>query len=145
MCQVPDTKGEAAMRGVIAVIGAAALIAIGPVQGWAAQRGLPPGAEATAFKQMASAIPLGSRVKVHTAAGGRLTATLMTVTDEAIVVQRASRVPEPAIAIPFGEIRRLERDQGGKGISIGKAIGVGVAAGASAILTMFAIVFSLDD
>lgn len=133
------------MRAFIALMVATALIAIGPAEAWAAQKVVSPDVEATAFRQMAAVIPLGSRVKVQTSAGRRLTATLMSVTDEAIVVQRASRLPEPAVAIPFGEIRRLERDQSGKGIGVGKAIGIGLAAGAGAILTMFAIVFSLAD
>lgn len=110
----------------------------------AAQKETSPAVEAAAFKEMASAIPLGSRVKLQTKAGRRLTATLMSVSDEAVIVQRASRVPEPAMTVPFGELARLQRDER-NGFSVGKAIGIGLASGAGAILTLFAIAMSIDD
>ena len=47
-------------------------------------------------KHMAAGIPLGTRINVQTTAGRRMTATLMSVTEDAIVVKRDSRVPEPA-------------------------------------------------
>jgi hypothetical protein len=110
----------------------------------AAQQEASPAIEAAAFKQMAAAIPLGSRVKLQTRAGRRLTATLMSVSDAAVIVQRASRVPEPAVTVPFTELARLQRDDR-NGLSVAKAIGVGLASGAGAILTMFAIAMSIDD
>ena len=67
-----------------------------------------------------------------------MTATLMSVSDDAIVVKRESRVPEPAVTIRFDELARLERDDRKGGFTVGKAIGVGLAAGAGAILTFFA-------
>jgi hypothetical protein len=101
-------------------------------------------AEAAAFRQLAAGIPLGSRIKVQARDGRRLTATLMAVTDEAIVVKRESRIPEPAIAIGYAELARLQRDQK-SGFTVAKAIGVGLAAGVGAILTMFAIAVSVSD
>ena len=109
-----------------------------------AQQALPPNSEAAAFKQLASGIPLGSRITLQARSGRRLTATLMAVTDEGIVVKRASRVPEPAVAIAFGELTRLQLDEK-SGFSIGKAIGIGLAAGVGAILTLFAIAVSIAD
>lgn len=111
----------------------------------AAQKEAARDVEAAAFKQMAAAIPLGSRVKLQITGGGRrMTATLLAVNDDAVIVQRASRVPEPAITIPYANLARLERDVKG-GFSVGKAIGVGLAAGAGAILTLFAIMMSISD
>jgi hypothetical protein len=109
-----------------------------------AQSVLSPEAEATAFKQLAASIPLGSRVKVESRDGRRLTATLMSVTDDAVVVKRESRLPEPAVRIAFAELTRLQLDQK-SGFSVGKAIGVGLAAGVGAILTLFAIAVSIGD
>ena len=94
---------------------------------------------------MAAAIPLGSRVKLQIREGRRMTATLMSVSDEAIVVKRESRLPEPAVTIRFDELARLQRDERNGGFTIAKAIGVGLAAGVGAILTLFAIAVSLDD
>jgi hypothetical protein len=110
----------------------------------ASQKNITPAMEAAAFKQMAAAIPVGSRVKLQTMAGRRMTATLIAVDDDGVIVKRASRLPEPAMTIPFSELARLERDQKG-GFSLGKAIGVGLAAGAGAILTLFFIALSIDD
>ena len=73
-----------------------------------------------------------------------MTATLMAITDEAVVVKRDSRVPEPAVEVPFADIARLQRQERG-GITVGKAIGIGLAAGAGAILTLFAIAVSVSD
>ncbi len=121
----------------------AAVIAATPAL-TAAQKETSPAVEAAAYKEMASAIPLGSRVKLQTRAGSRLTATLMAVSDEAVIVQRASRMPEPPVTVPFSELARLQREERG-GFSIGKAIGIGLASGAGAILTLFAIAMSIDD
>lgn len=134
------------MRILIALL-ILGLTGVGPPAGVvvAAQRDVTAGEEIAALKRMAAAIPPGSRVTVHLASGRRLTATLMSVNDEGVVVKRHSRVPEPALAIRFDELARLQRDDRGGGFSLGKAVGVGLAAGAGAILTMFAIALSLDD
>jgi hypothetical protein len=120
----------------------AVVLAAGPAL--AAQKEVPRDVEAAAFRQMAAAIPLGSRVKVQMSGGRRMTATLMAIDADAVIVQRASRVPEPAVTIPFRDLVRLERDAKG-GFSVGKAIGVGLAAGAGAILTLFTIIVAIED
>jgi hypothetical protein len=131
------------MKPFITVL-VAALIATTPVVTLTAQQHIPPATEAAAFKAMAAAIPLGTRIKIQTSAGRRVTATLMSVTDEGLVVKRETRVPEPALTIGFNELTRLQRDERG-GISFGKAIGIGLAAGAGAMLTLFAIVATIGD
>ena len=110
----------------------------------AAQQAVPPAAESAAFKQLAAGIPLGTRVKVRTSEGRRLTATVMALEDERIILKRLSRTPEPAIALRFDELTELRRDDG-KGFSVAKAIAIGVAAGVGAILTLFAIAVTIDD
>ena len=109
-----------------------------------AQQTLAPAAEAAAFKQLAANIPLGSRIKVQARDGRRLTATLMAVNDDAIVVKRESRIPEPAVSISYDDLARLQLEKK-SGFSMGKAIGIGLAAGVGAILTLFAIAVSIDD
>lgn len=133
------TKGYA-MRGFIAVIVACILtLPAAPV----AQQPVPIAIETAGMRQVASAIPLGSRVKVQLQSGRRLTATLLDVDADGIIVKRATRVPEPAVTIGFNELAQLQRDEK-SGFGLAKAIGIGVAAGAGAILTMFAIALSLD-
>lgn len=110
----------------------------------AAQAPLPADAESAAFRQLAEGIPLGTRVIVRTRDGHRLNATLVAVEPGRIVVQRNGRVPEPALGIRFEDVARLERAASG-GFSVGKAIGIGLAAGAGAVLTLFAIALSISD
>jgi hypothetical protein len=133
---------EVRMRGIMSLVVAIALAA--PPAVFATQHNTSPALEAAAFRQMASGIPVGSRVRVETTGGRRLTATLMQVTDEAIVVKRESRVPEPALTIGFDELSSLKRHEP-RGPGLAKAVGIGLAAGAGAILTLFAIVASVAD
>lgn len=120
-----------------------AVLALRPLAA-AAQPPLTAEAEVAAFRQMAAGIPLGTRVVVRTKEGRRLRATLMAVETERIVIKRDARVPEPAVEVAFADLARLERDSKG-GVSMVKAIGIGLAAGAGAILTLFAIAVSIDD
>jgi hypothetical protein len=132
------------MKRFIATFVVAALVSMA----WPAaaeQRSAPPGVEAAAFRQMAGAIPLGSRVKIRTTEGRRFTATLISATDEGIVLKREARVPEPAVEVRYDEVAALQRAGDKGGFSLGKAIGIGLAAGAGAILTLFAIAVSVSD
>ena len=130
------------MRDITIVIVIAALVFATPAV--SAQDALTRDAETAAFQQLAGAIPPGSRVKVRTTDGRRITATFMTADDRHIVVKRHSRVPEPAVAIAFADLAELRREER-SGFSIGKAIGIGLAAGVGAILTLFAIAVTIDD
>lgn len=104
----------------------------------------PTALEATAWKDVAAAIPLGSRVKAQTVNGDRLTGTLMRVGNGEVLVKKNTRRPEPAVAIAFADLTRLERDHGNGGINVAKAIGIGLAAGAGVLLTLFVIALQLD-
>ena len=130
------------MRGII-TMALAITLATSPAA-VASQQNASPALQVSGFRQMASAIPLGARVRLQTTAGRRLTATLMSVSDEVIVVQRESRVPEPALEIRFDELSSLKRHEP-RGIGIGKALGIGLAAGAGAMLTLFVIILSIED
>ena len=100
--------------------------------------------EAAAWRDVAHAIPLGSRVKAQTVEGRRITGTLMQVTDGAVLVKRNTRLPEPAVAIAFADLSRLERDHGNGGINIAKAVAIAVGAGAGVVFTIFMIALQLD-
>ena len=100
--------------------------------------------EAAAWKDVAGAIPLGSRVKAHTVEGRRITGTLMQVSDGAVLVKRNTRLPEPAVSIAFADLSRLERDHGNGGINIAKAVAIAVGAGAGVVFTIFMIALQFD-
>lgn len=100
--------------------------------------------EAADWHKVAEAIPLGSKVKVQRLDGDRVTGTLMRVDGNAVMVKRDTRRPEPALTIAFTEIGRLERAKDGGGVNIVKAIAIGAAAGAGAIVTMILFALQLD-
>jgi hypothetical protein len=100
--------------------------------------------ERDAWQSVAASIPLGSRVKVQTVDGKRVSGTLMRVDDRAVAVKKNGRLPEAAIVVPFESISNLERSSSNGGFGWGKAIGLGVAAGAAAIATIFVIALQLD-
>ena len=99
--------------------------------------------EAAAWRQVAEAIPLGSKVKIQTLENERLNGTLMRVDGTSVMVKRNTRRPEPARAIAFDAVAKIERDNGG-GVNVGKAIAIGVATGGGVILSLFLIALQLD-
>ena len=100
--------------------------------------------EAQTWRKVADAIPLGSRVSVHTLDGRKVKGTLMGVDDTSMMVKKSTRIPEAPVLVTFEQIGNIEREHGGGGMGWGKAIGFGVGAGAAAILTIMAIAFQLD-
>jgi 3D (Asp-Asp-Asp) domain-containing protein len=99
--------------------------------------------EAQQWRKVADAIPLGSKVKIQTFEGKRVSGTLMRVDDTGVAVKKNTRIPEAAVTVTYDAIANIERDHGG-GMNLGKAIGFGLAAGASAIATIFVIALQWD-
>src|SRR5688500_17122559 len=75
--------------------------------------------EAPAWRKVADAIPLGSKVKLQTLEGKRVSGTLMRVDDTAVVVKKNTRMPDAAVTIAFDQIANMERSHG-DGMSWGK-------------------------
>jgi small nuclear ribonucleoprotein (snRNP)-like protein len=100
--------------------------------------------EATAWRQVAEAIPLGSRVKVQMTNGKRVNGTLMRVDGDAVMVKKNTRQPEPAVVVPFDQVSKLEREQKGDGMNFGKAIAISVATGAGLVLSMILFAMQFD-
>ena len=98
--------------------------------------------DAATWRKVADAIPLGSKVKVQRVDGKRFSGTLMRADDTGVMVKKNTRIPEPAVVVAYDAIDNLERDRGGMGW--GKAIGIGLSAGASAILTILVIALQWD-
>jgi hypothetical protein len=95
------------------------------------------------WRKVAEAIPLGTKVKIQTLDGKRISGTLLSIDDKSIQVKRNTRRPEPAVSVAFDNISNVERDNGG-GMSWAKAVGIGLGAGAGVILTIFIIALQLD-
>jgi hypothetical protein len=101
------------------------------------------GQEAVVWRDVAVAIPLGTKVKVQTLDGKRVAGTLVRVEERALQVKRDARRPEAATVIAFDRISNIEKVNGG-GMTWAKAVGIGLGVGAGAILTIFVIALQLD-
>lgn len=99
--------------------------------------------EAESWRRVAGATPLGSRVKVETFERRKYHGTLMQATDTAIVIKRSTRLPEPPVTIPYDQLARLEQDRGG--VNVAKAIGIGLAAGAGAVVSLILFALAVSD
>ena len=101
------------------------------------------GQESTDWRKVAQSIELGSRVKVQSIDGKHVNGTLMRVDENSIVVTKNTRRPEPAVAIAFDRVARLERDHAA-GMNIGKALAIAAATGAGIVVTLFVIAMNID-
>ena len=101
------------------------------------------GQETVVWRDVAVAIPLGTKVKVQTLDGKRVAGTLVRVEERALQVKRDARRPEAATVIAFDRISNIEKVNGG-GMTWAKAVGIGLGVGAGAILTIFVIALQLD-
>jgi hypothetical protein len=99
--------------------------------------------ESENWRRVAQAIPLGSKVKVRTLEGKRVSGTLMSVDTASLMVKKNTRVPEPAVIVLFTDVSTLEKDNGSN-VNVAKAILIGAGVGAGVLLTMFAIALQLD-
>ena len=100
--------------------------------------------EAEMWRNVAAAIPLGTKVKIQTLDNKRVSGVLMRVDGTSVMVKRNSRRPEPAVSIPFDDVAKIERENGGGGVNVAKAIGIGLAAGGGVILSLFLIALQFD-
>lgn len=100
--------------------------------------------EAEMWRNVAAAIPLGTKVKIQTLENKRIGGVLMGVDGTSVMVKRNSRRPEPAFSIPFDDVAKIERDNGSGGVNVAKAIGIGLAAGGGVILSLFPIALQFD-
>ena len=87
----------------------------------------------------------GTLVRVERVSGKSLRGTLMKATADAIVIQPRTRIPEPALEVPIGDIVSVTPDAAGGGFSLAKAIGAGAAAGAGAALAVFLVLVAIYD
>ena len=86
----------------------------------------------------------GSKVRARLAGGETVRGTLMQATNQGIVVQRRTRLPEAPVTIPIDRIQAVEIETSS---STGRAVAIGAAAGAGAalgVLLLLAAIFAGD-
>jgi len=82
--------------------------------------------------EFVSRLPVGTNIRLKLDDGATLTGTLMAVEDDAIIVKRRARTPEPPITLTLNRIVDADVQRGsglGKAIAIGAAVGVGATFG----------------
>ena len=97
----------------------------------------PQRADPTLLSSYVKQLPIGSRVRVGLTDRTRVRGTLMKTDDREIVVQPRTRVPEPPIQIAMDRVVAVELET--NGTNVGKTIGIGFAAGAAGVLSVFLI------
>lgn len=85
----------------------------------------------------------GLAVRVGRSDGRTIRGTLMKATADTLVLQPRARVPEPPVEIPLADVVSVTPESPSNGASLGKAIGIGVAAGAGAVLGIFLILAAI--
>lgn len=89
------------------------------------------------------ALPVGSRVRVERTAGRTIHGTLMGADTRAVIVQRATRIPEAPVTVPLGDITRIQIEERS---NLAKAIIIGAAAGAGATFAVLLLIAAaLED
>lgn len=99
-------------------------------------------ADGAVLAEFLQKLPPGAAVRVDRTGGTTLRGTLMKASSQSLIVQPRTRIPEPAVEIPLTEVLRVT-PEGSNGSNLGKAIGIGVAAGAGAALSVFLILFAI--
>lgn len=135
------------MRKLIATILTAAMITTGCASASGPRVAAAPApviADTGAMAEYVQRLPAGSRVRVDRTDGTLLKGTLMKATAAAIVVQKNTRVPEPPIEIPLGQVARVMLENG-SGTSTGKAVGIGIASGLGVFFGILAILAASWD
>jgi hypothetical protein len=88
-------------------------------------------------------LPAGTTVRIDLADGTHLTGTLMGVEHEVVIVQPKTRLPVASRRIPLQSIVSLTTESGN--FNVGKALAIGVGAGAASFFVLFTIAMTLLD
>jgi hypothetical protein len=89
-------------------------------------------------------LPAGSRVRAVLMDGRTVRGTLMHATDQVLVMQQRTRLPEPPVQIPLDTVWSVELDTTS---SIGRSIAVAAASGAAgalAVILVLTAIFAYD-
>ena len=101
-------------------------------------------AQPDVWRAFAEKVGVGTELTVRLRDGQRFNASLVTVRDDAVLLQPKTRVPVPVQPVPYEAILSLER-RGKGGISAGKAAAIGVATGAGTFFAILLIMLGTLD
>ena len=121
------------------MISPAGIGAQSPSDGAAAQ------SQAEIWRAYSAQVDVGTELTVRLRNGQRFRATLISVRDDALLLQPKTRVPVPVQAVRYDDITTLERREPSRGIGAGKAAAIGVASGAGAFVAILLILMAAFD
>jgi hypothetical protein len=99
-----------------------------------------PATDPAVMAEYVQKLQLGMKVRVDLVNGKTVKGTLMKATDRAIVVQPRTRLPEPPLELPLSDILAVTPESSN---GVGKAIGIGAAAGAAASLGVILLLIAV--
>ena len=108
-----------------------------------AQTPVTPAASIEAWRTFLNKLPAGALVKITLKNGRTIRATLMQVTDAAVVINPRTRVPEPMQTVALGDLTAVDFEV--EGPSVAKAVGIGIASGIGTFFTILMIAFASID
>lgn len=85
-------------------------------------------------------IPAGTRVRVELVNGQRVRGTLMRADESSVLVNPATRIPEPPVEVAVADLRAVEPERSS---GIGKVVAIGAAAGAAATFGVLLLLYAL--
>lgn len=134
------------MRRLVAVIVCGALLTTGCASaGGSRVAAAPqPGVDNTALAEYVQRLPVGSKIRVDRTDGATFKGTLIKTSPASLIVQKSTRIAEPPVEVPFGQLARVTVDTG-NGSSTAKAVGIGIATGLGAFFTILAIIAASVD
>lgn len=140
------------MRRILAVVLAAALASPGcAARSAALMRVAAPSAQAPAgdqttieaWQSFVSKLPPGARLTLTLKNGRHVRGTLLQSTADTLVVAPRTRIPEPVQTVRYTDLAALDLER--EGTSVARAVGIGVASGVGAFLTiLMALIASFD-
>lgn len=96
------------------------------------------------WRTFARQIDVGSRIIIRLDDGERVVATLIQADADGVLVQPRTRAAVAAQRVPYDRIASIERDET-RGISVGKAVVLGVASGVGAFFGTLLILMAVLD
>lgn len=85
-------------------------------------------------------LPIGTKLTIDLADGVRLNGNILSVEQDALIMQPRTRLPSPPRRVPFDTIVALAPQS--ESLNAGKAIAIGAVAGAAAFTAFFVIVWA---
>lgn len=100
-----------------------------------------PATDPAVMAEYVQKLQLGTKVRVDLANGKTIKGTLMKATERSIIVQTRTRLPEPPVEIVLTDVLAVTPESSSG--NVGRAIGIGAAAGGAAALGVILLLIAI--